>query len=797
MHNRSKNLMRGLVGFGLMLLAMAGAYAQVSAAAGAPQIQQYLSATPSGDLSVAVFTAALGSFFTSPFTQVGAPTTVVGTVFMMFNAGIFAIGMVWVTYGIGAGIIQTAHEGVVLGKRFNPLWMPIRMTMGIGGLAPIFSGYSLSQAVMMFLASLGIGLCNFMWTGAVGMMSGGQPLISPAFMAPPTGGSSYEQAAQAIFIGRVCQDAWNSNQATVAATLAGQYDNAQPGDPRLQGLMPAPVPAAPNDVLEVTNPLDSPAGQADPYQGANDPSSGLAGVDPNNLGTAAGGAALPAKTGVSFDGPQQPAMCGSVWVANDGQGSRQASSLVGFRVASVNYPQLGAQVQQAYVSNFPAFKQQGEALADAWWNQYVADSGTGNPAGANAPHWPLFPQAQLAALAQNYAGRVQAAVGADGSSQTLKALDGQARQEMLRYGWFGAGGWYATMSELQSSVDQAAQDVVLQVSMPTKVAMTNSTTGQALAAIMNSYTTARRTVGHDGSLITTPTGNMSLGQAVVSKIIDMASAGTPGQLAGSGTPLVDPIMGMKNLGDYLMTLGEAPVVSKVGLWATEIGAALTGQVEVAAGAQTIRDAMNEKLGGVIEGATVLFFLGAFLSLYIPLVPFIHWWSGILQYVTVVFEGLAAAPLWAFAHLDANGEGLGGRTERGYIFALNVLFRPALMLIGFILAAGVMLLLGSVLAALFLPAMANMQGNSVTGVASVIGFVILYGLLNLTLISGAFNLVSLLPDQVLGWIGHSGGMQLGKEVGDKVHGLVVASMGGARRALPPKRPSAPDETRGGK
>ena len=764
MHNRSKNVARGLVGFGLMLFAMAAAYAQVTAAAGAPQIQQYLSATPSGDLSVAVFTAALGSFFTSPFTQVGSPTTVVGTVFMMFNAGIFAIGMVWVTYGIGAGIIQTAHEGVVLGRRFNPLWMPIRMTMGIGGLAPIFSGYSLSQAVMMFLASLGIGLCNFMWTGAVGIMNSGQPLISPAFMAPPTGGSSYEQAAQAIFIGRVCQDAWNANQATVAATLAGQYGGAQPGDPRLQGLIPAPVPTAPNDVVEVTSP-------------------------------AAAGAALPAKIGVSFDGPQQPSMCGSVWVANDGQGSRQASSLVGFRVASVNYPQLGAQVQKAYVSNFPAFKQQGEALADDWWNEYVSDSGNGNPSGTDAPHWPLFPQAKLAALAQDYASRVQASVGSDGSSKTLAALDTQARQEMLRYGWFGAGGWYATMSELQSSVAQAAQDVVLQVSMPTKTAMANSTTGQALSAIMNSYSTARRTVGHDGSLITTPTGNMSLGQAIVSKVIDMASAGTPGTLAGSGAPLVDPIMSMKNLGDYLMTLGEAPVVSKIGLWAAEIGGALTGQVEVAAGAQALRSAMDDKLGGVIEGATVLFFLGAFMSLYLPLIPFIHWWSGIVQYVTVVFEGLAAAPLWAFAHLDANGEGLGGRTERGYLFVVNVLFRPALMLIGFILAAGVMLLLGSVLAALFLPAMANMQGNSTTGVASVIGFVIIYGLLNLTLISSVFNLVSLLPDQVLGWIGHSGGVQLGKEVGDKVHGLVVASMGGARRALPAKR-SESDE-KGGK
>ncbi len=755
MHNRPKNLLRGIIGFGLMLLAMAGAYAQVTAAAGAPQIQQYLSATPSGDLSVAVFTAALGSFFTSPFTQVGAPTTVVGTVFMMFNTGIFAIGMVWVTYGVGAGIIQTAHEGVVLGKRFNPLWMPIRMTMGIGGLAPIFSGYSLSQAVMMFLASLGIGLCNFMWTGAVGVMAGGQPLISPAFMAPPTNGSSYEQAAQAIFIGRVCQDAWNSNQNSVAQALQNRSVGLTLATDPMYGV---PAPGATN-LVTISNALaDAPSASS--------------------------------KTGISFDGPNQQAMCGSVWVTQPSTffpAGRQSSSLVGFRVASVNYNQITDQVQSAYVSNFSAFQQNVLALADGWWNSYVAYANQGTVASGTTAGVPVFPQAQISAAAQSYADGVQGAVAQNVSTQNMSSINQAAQQEMLRYGWFGAGGWYATMSELQSSVDEAAQDVALKTSLPAKDVMSNSVAGQALGAVVHAYQATQKTIGYDGSMITTPTGNMSLGQSIVSRVMDMASAGTPGQLAGSGTPLVDPIMSMKNLGDYLMTLGEAPAASKVGLWIAEVGGVLTGQPEVAAGAQALRSAMNEKLGGVIEGATVLFFLGAFMSLYLPLVPFIHWWSGMVQYVTVVFEGLAAAPLWSFAHLDANGEGLGGRTERGYLFAMNVLFRPALMLIGFLLAAAVMLLLGSVLAALFLPAMANMQGNSITGVASVIGFVFIYGMLNLTLISGTFNLISLLPDQVLGWIGHAGGTQLGKEVGDKIHGLVVASLGGARRALPAKRP----------
>lgn len=758
--NRPKNLLRGLVGFGLMLFAMTGAYAQVTAAAGAPQIQQYLSATPSGDLSVAVFTSVLGGFFTSPFTQVGGPNTAIGTAFLMFNAGIFAIGMVWVTYGVGAGIIQTAHEGVVLGKRFNPLWMPIRMTMGIGGLAPIFSGYSLSQAVMMFLASLGIGLCNFMWTGTVGQLSAGNPLVSPALIAPSTKGAAYLPAAQALFADRICEDSWNSNQASVAYAMQGQS----------VGLTPVtggnvPVPTGGQPIVESTTPST--------------------------------GGSKTAKSGIWFDGPNTPALCGAVWVENDGKQGRSSGSMTGFRVASVNYAAVTANVQTAYLNGFKAFSSKVKGEADNWWNQYVAYENRGVVSGGANAGPPPIPMDTISAAAQDYALAVSSAT----ASQT-PSLTGQAQGQMMAYGWFGAGGWYATMSELQSAVNQAAMDVTLQIANPSpQAADLSSQSFQALKVVATAFNNVTTTTSYGSNFGATPTGNDSWGQAIVTKLMEIASAGTPGSLASSasggsmsgtsaGVPLVDPIMAMKNLGDYFMTFGEAAALlgpaSKMANWAASMASAVPGVSFLAGGVTTVVKAVGSVFEGTLVGgikiATVLFYIGAIMSLYIPMIPFIHWWSGIVQYVTVVFEGLVASPLWAFAHLDANGEGLGHRTERGYVFAMNVLFRPALMLLGFLLASGVMLVLGTVLFALFVPAMANMQGNSITGLPSIIGFVVIYMVLNIALVGAVFNMITVIPDQVLGWVGNMANSHLGKEVEGKVNSMFVMATSSGREIM---------------
>ena len=74
----------------------------------------------------------------------------------------------------------------------------------------------------------------------------------------------------------------------------------------------------------------------------------------------------------------------------------------------------------------------------------------------------------------------------------------------------------------------------------------------------------------------------------------------------------------------------------------------------------------------------------------------------------------AAPLWAFAHLDTEGDGLGQRTQTGYLFLVNVLFRPALMVVGLLLAAKMADLLTDMVIQMFPIIMANASSDSWTG-----------------------------------------------------------------------------------
>ena len=177
-------------------------------------------------------------------------------------------------------------------------------------------------------------------------------------------------------------------------------------------------------------------------------------------------------------------------------------------------------------------------------------------------------------------------------------------------------------------------------------------------------------------------------------------------------------------------------------------------------------------------AMPMILLGLLMAVYIPLIPFITWFGALISYATIFVESIAAAPLWGMAHLDPNGDGMGQRTQHGYLFLLNVLLRPILMLIGFIAASALMIILGSILYTMFMPAMANVQGDSITGIYTILAFLAIFWVINLMLVQGGMNLIFVIPDQVLNWLGSIGQSHLGKEAETKIYGMVfsVAAMG---------------------
>lgn len=744
-------------------------FAQIAAAqsGGTGQLTQpYLDATKSTDMSTQAFTALLGTFFTNPFSAIGSASTLLGSMFLVFNTFILVAGTIWATYGIGVAIVQTAHEGQLMGKKLSQVWLPIRMVTGVASLIPAFGGFSLSQAVLVFATTLGIGAANLGFDAMVNGTNNMTTVVSPSFVSPKAqGGASLEEAAFSLFKARICMRAQNDY---VAKQQALGVDMTA-------------------DTISATYP---------------------AGI-----------------TGVQYGKPDSRDFCGGVKVtATVKDDSRSSSSMGGYRIASVNYENIASAMQARATGNFGTYVNQIATLADHWYDDYTAHATTG---GAR----PVVPVLELQGIATTYYMALQPQPGE--AQQAANALSTQAIDSMKKFGWFGAGAWYATLAEVNAAVAQAAQSVSFST-IPMGLSKGDGGYNTALEAVLTALDTSSAAASSDASNANSsagdsswqglckivagaisppgyrPIGNCSLGQTFAMDLIDMSTAGAGGasSTAGGGASsngglrLIDPIIAMKNMGDYMMVAAES--VFTVYSYLNELPADGVASNIISTGIKKLAGstigvvlaplkALGPLLPAIVGG---MFIVGMIMSLWIPMIPFVNWWGGLVQYLTIFFEGIAAGPIWAFVHLDANGEGMGQRTETGYLFIINMLFRPFLMLLGFVAAAALMMVMGSFLFWLYPSVMSNVQGNSITGIFSVIGFLFIFWILMHTLVTTLSNLSVMLPDQALAWAGKAIGAHLGREAEASTRGQFMAfgrfGQNGMSGAMKPRGSGATSE-----
>lgn len=128
--------------------------------------------------------------------------------------------------------------------------------------------------------------------------------------------------------------------------------------------------------------------------------------------------------------------------------------------------------------------------------------------------------------------------------------------------------------------------------------------------------------------------------------------------------------------------------------------------------------------------------------------------------------------------------MGQRTQHGYLFMLNLLLTPLLMVIGLIMAMVVMKVVGSLFAILFPLAIMDVQASSMTGLLSIIGFVIIFCTTCVMIVTNCCDLIHHIPDTALTWIGGQNAQALGKKMSDNFAtatgalGAVMNQMGGA-------------------
>lgn len=701
--------------------------------------QDILGATPQTDLSRLLWRSIFGKFADDPWAISVSSMSLLGNMFVLFNTLVFSVGVAWISYGVFSGVVGTAQEGESLGRRIDTAWYPIRVITGISGMIPIFGGFSGSQALIMWVCSLGIGMANMLWNSAID--NPGNPLMNigvpNALTATPL-----DDLAESMIKSDVCMILLNNEIASVAAVSG----------------VSLPVTDMPN---------------------ANWDSS---------------------KNILHYGTAVVPDLCGNVRLTQE---IRQSKSLFGFRAGAVNYQAIGAPIMEAYKQAFSDFHNDLFAIASDWVNDRNASMA------AAGGHSKPIDYALVRVAEIKFKKTIMTALDAIYASNK-DGISSNAKANMHAYGWMSAGGWFATFAEVSTAFNEAVNSVKLDSAKPAFQYIQYSNVRNRLDALHDAFSAGKVSDGQSNGgsesvdsdarqavkdfgcwdwankYAGTQTGDCSLGQGVVEAAI--RSTATQGSgVTIAGLPLVNPILMFKNIGDYVTTFSSG-IIAVNAMYGDKIDKAGKAADVVGGipGASWVTGFVSgfAKLWKALSGlAWILLVAGLVMSLYIPLIPFIVWMGACLGYAASFLEGLVAMPLHSFSHLDSEGEGMGQKTGFGYLFLLNTLMRPSVMMIAFFIASVLVVIMGTFQAALFLPAMQNMMGNSFTGIASVIGLLLIFLVINVTLINACFHLIHVIPDQVIGFVGAANiSAHLGHDAESKINNLFLGAARGGQQGV---------------
>ena len=721
----------------LLLLAPALAHATVGQL-DVQSIAQSASSTTSEWSGMGLLQKVFGGIVTNPLnpSSTGSASSILGEVFAVLNASLLAIGFIWMMYTISSGVAQTAHEGELMGRRYSTLWTPIRMISGTVGIVPVFHGWSLAQLIMLWFSMLSVGIANMGWDQGADFLANGGDLVVQAVPS-----QNIQQVAEAVFDASLCVEA---NNAGISISNA----------------------------LRANDPLSQPETGQYGGQATQDGSGYQWGFLQANGGY-----------GDASCGSVQFPSAGSALSAGSGGFLGSAGNFIGGQAVSVENA-----TRNAAMAAFQNLAQSADQAANDLVHSIVAAQAANlSTLGLAQAIPPDYKASVIESLALAYQHDLESKIAAVSSGSNSGAYAAEQMVQNVKttsqsIGFTSAGAWFTTLAGLSTAMEHALTASVSVRSSPSQLASFQYGSYVYGPALRDKAFIDAANAGASSQAPGSTTANMAPADPASSwidgKIHDVAMKMCPtgtamNNAAGVSSPgqcVVEGLVGsttlganssalirMKDAGDYLMGAAEIGVTAFGALEGYKSG--LTGKVEEDAASLFTGGASDAVIGaGMVWGKILkevflaIMLAGVSMSIYLPLVPFIVWVAACATWLAVVVEAVVGAPLWAFAHMDAEGEGMGQRTAHGYLFTLNVLFRPFLMIVGLILAAVLIQVIGGLFLYLFPMAMSSVQVDSVTGVFSIVGFIVVYVSGCLAIVNTGVNMINMVPNNVLSWIG---------------------------------------------
>ena len=373
-------------------------------------------------------------------------------------------------------------------------------------------------------------------------------------------------------------------------------------------------------------------------------------------------------------------------------------------------------------------------------------------------------------------------------------LQSQLSTQIKSSGWVALGSWYHTFATANSKTNSVASatpivtgmsglgehgtgDLYNQVFVAYRSQVQNSTYTAPLGAQTAKDDGAASTAQEPSSVF------VSAFKSPMQKLTNGIATTTTGN-SSSFSDQVNPLIKMQAIGDYSLDATS----SLMTIYAVAWGAA-----------SATSNSMLGKLGSFlwVDGgavakdvlgalAPVFYFLmfallaiGFSLAVFLPAVPFLFWMTGVFNWIVSVLVGCAAGPMWAATHLGAE-EDKGSRSAYGYIFLIDMMLRPSLMVLGFFFAGVAVIAGGTILNLLFASALANANADSVVGLIKMIGWLMIYARIATFGVTRIFGLQATLADYVISFLGGREGANLMGGMVDNMKGMFGAAGAGTQR-----------------
>jgi len=189
-------------------------------AGGPPQQDPGYFRPPADDTSVGILREIFGANIID--TVMGATgmapgeSTALAAGMSMFLLGVLAVAMIFVIITTVLGAIKTSEDGTFLGRKMSSTGVPLRTFFGTAILLPMSNGFCLVQILLLYVAILGVGIADRMWTAMVQHMDNAAMVGRPSIPdARPLAASILRSEVCRIALNKSYQEAGTGQQIQV------------------------------------------------------------------------------------------------------------------------------------------------------------------------------------------------------------------------------------------------------------------------------------------------------------------------------------------------------------------------------------------------------------------------------------------------------------------------------------------------------------------------------------------------------------------------------------------------------